>query len=944
MTSTQQISALAGANCEIAFDALTRQLYATDASLYRMEPVAVGFPKNARQASALVIAAEEAGVAVTPRGAGTGLVGGAIGDGLIIDFSKHNRQITDFDPERRTVRVGAGVVLDNLNRFLRPHGFCFGPDVATGSRATLGGMIANNSSGAYTAVYGTVSDHVKELEVVTADGRILMVGPGHDTFRRQRDLIRDLLYFHSLEIEQRIPSMLQKRRPGYALERLAQDPNNLNHLVCGSEGTLVGIVSAELNVLKLPEERGLCVLFFDSVAEAMQATVALLDLDPAAIEHVDRILLDQTRGQLAFAEARALLELDAKPCEALLLVEFFEHATDKLVTLGSRRIGTRHLIVDSEAKAALIWSLRKAGLSLLTGCKGPGKPVTGIEDTAVSPCQLPEYVEELNRIIGGLGLSASYYGHARSGLLHVRPVLNLHSPSDLQKFRQIGSEVSALVRRFNGSLAAEHGVGIARTEFMKEQVGEALLGVMREIKISFDPHNLLNPGKIVPDGSFAFDKRLRIDPDRELRLPFQGTLAFASRDESFVANLEQCNGCGGCRKETPSMCPTFLVTGEEAMSTRGRANIIRAALEQRFDHHINPLASGELEKVLNSCLSCKACITECPSNVNMPLLKAELLHARIQQTGLSVKQRVFSAVDVLGSIGCSIPWLANRLLGSLFIRSLGSKILGIGYQRPLPRYARQRFDKWFKTRTTSPSPTRGRVVLWDDTFVRYHEPHIGAAAVRVLECAGFRVTLADGRKCCGRPAFSQGHLDRARKLGEHNLALLSKDADEAPIIFLEPSCYTMFVDDYIELKIPNAAKVARRCFLFEDFIEQLLSEQPDALKFKERGGKVVIHAHCHLKSRMNPRFLKSLANRLPEREVTLLDTACCGMAGAFGMLEKNYELSLKVAEPLMQQVRNQPFGTTIVASGTSCRHQIAHLAPVRPRHMAELLAESLTQP
>lgn len=314
MTSTQQISALAGANCEIAFDALTRQLYATDASLYRMEPVAVGFPKNARQASALVIAAEEAGVAVTPRGAGTGLVGGAIGDGLIIDFSKHNRQITDFDPERRTVRVGAGVVLDNLNRFLRPHGFCFGPDVATGSRATLGGMIANNSSGAYTAVYGTVSDHVKELEVVTADGRILMVGPGHDTFRRQRDLIRDLLYFHSLEIEQRIPSMLQKRRPGYALERLAQDPNNLNHLVCGSEGTLVGIVSAELNVLKLPEERGLCVLFFDSVAEAMQATVALLDLDPAAIEHVDRILLDQTRGQLAFAEARALLELDAKPC------------------------------------------------------------------------------------------------------------------------------------------------------------------------------------------------------------------------------------------------------------------------------------------------------------------------------------------------------------------------------------------------------------------------------------------------------------------------------------------------------------------------------------------------------------------------------------------------------------------------------------------------------
>jgi FAD/FMN-containing dehydrogenase/Fe-S oxidoreductase len=941
MTSAQQISALASANCEIAFDAFTRHLYATDASLHRVEPVAVAFPKNARQASALILAAEEAGVCVTPRGAGTGLVGGAIGPGLVIDFSKHNRQITDFDPERQSVRVGAGVVLDNLNDFLRPNGFCFGPDVATSSRATLGGMIANNSSGAYTPVYGTVCDHVRELEVVAADGRVLMAGPEHDTFRRERDLIRDIVYFHSLEIQERTPPGLQKRRPGYALERLALDPDNLCRLFCGSEGTLAAITSAELGIVKLPAEKGLCILFFDSVPDAMQATVGLLDLQPAAIEHVDRILLDQTKGQLAFSEARALLDLDARPCEAMLLVEFFEDVEDRLAMLESRAIGERKLVVRAKEDAARVWALRKAGLSLLTGCKGAAKPVTGIEDAAIDPKRLPEYVRELEKLMGGLGLSASYYGHAASGLLHVRPVLDLRSPDDLKKFRFLANQFSALVREFKGSLAAEHGVGIARTEFMRDQVGEALLGVMREIKSAFDPHNLLNPGKIVPDGSYTFDTCLRLDPENAAKLPLPGVLAFSARDESFLANLDQCNGCGGCRKETPSMCPTFLVTGEEGLSTRGRANIIRAALENRFDSHASPLQSRELDAVLASCLSCKACVTECPSNVNLPLLKAELLHARIRQSGLSVKQRVFSLVDVLGAVGCSFPWLANQFLDSFLVRSFGSKVLGIGYQRPLPHYTKYRFDKWFKERSKTAAASRGRVVLWDDTFVRYHEPHIGAAATRVLEAAGFHVTLAEGRKCCGRPSFSQGHLDRARALGRHNLALLEKDAYQAPIIFLEPSCYTMFADDYIELKLENASRVANRCFLFEDFIEQLLTEHPGALMFKSKGGKVIIHAHCHVKSRMNPDFLRKLASRLPEREVTLLNSACCGMAGAFGALESNYELSLKVAEPLMRQVRGQPFGTIVVASGTSCRHQIGHLAPLRPRHMAEVLAESL---
>ncbi|HLH52600.1 MAG TPA: FAD-linked oxidase C-terminal domain-containing protein [Verrucomicrobiae bacterium] len=938
MTSAQQQAALAGANCEIAFDNLTRQLYATDASLYQIEPVAVAFPKSARQACALVQASLQAGIPVIPRGAGTGLAGGAIGNGLVIDFARYNREISELDLERQTVRVGAGVVLDQLNRFLRPHGYCFGPDVATSSRATLGGMIANNSSGAHAPVYGTTADHVQELEIINSAGRVVMVGAGHDTLRAERELVRNLLYFHAASIEQWLPAGLCKRRPGYALDRCARDPDNLNHLLCGSEGTLAAVFSAEVKIVRIPPEKGLALIFFDSVAEAMQATVDLLELRPAAIEHMDALLLDQTRGQLEFQAARDLLQLDSKPCKALLAVEFFEDVDQRLRSVRAKNLGSRTQVLVTSAERDLVWGLRKAGLSLLTGRAGPAKATTGIEDTAVRPDQLPEYVTALECILKGLGLEASYYGHAASGLLHVRPLLDIHSPADRLKFRQLANEVSALVRQFKGSLAAEHGVGIARTEFMPEQVGEALVGVMREIKEAFDPHNLFNPGKIIPDGSYTIDTNLR----GEIVLPFEPVLSFAPRDNSFVANLEQCNGCGGCRKETATMCPTFIATGLEAMSTRGRANAVRAALQGRGLENPDPLACAELSDALESCLGCKACTTECPSNVNMALLKAELLNARIRKHGRSRQQWLFSSIDILSRFGCALPSFGNALLNSLFARTLFAKALGIAWQRPLPLFA-TRFDRWFARHTPAPSRTRGRVVLWDDTFARYHEPHIGIAATRVLEAAGFKVDLPLGRKCCGRPAFSQGHLKKARALGRHNIQLLNLDMDSAPILFLEPSCYSMFAQDYRELGLPGWERIAKRSFLFEKFIDEFLEQEPRALSFRPRSSKLLIHAHCHVKSLMNPGFLRRLALRLPGREVTLLNTGCCGMAGAFGALSKNYELSIKVAEPLVQQISSLPYGTTVIASGTSCRQQISHLAPVRPRHMAEVLAAALDQ-
>jgi FAD/FMN-containing dehydrogenase/Fe-S oxidoreductase len=841
MTSAQ-ISRLAAADCEIVFDDLTRQLYATDASLYQMQPAAVSFPRSAQQASSIIIAAADAGIPITPRGAGSGLSGGAIGDGLIVEFARYNRQITELNLEARTVRTGAGVVLDQLNTFLQPYGFCFGPDVATSSRATIGGMIANDSSGAHVPVYGTTADHVISQELVLADGTIEQIGPAHDTLRAERELVANLIAAHAAEVGERMPPGLQKRWPGYALKRWLRDPGNLNNMLCGSEGTLAAIFSAKLKIVSLPREKGLGLVFFASVAEAMQATMELLDLKPSAIEHIDRPVFDQTKGQLSFEAARQLLELETKPCESILMVEFYDDVTDRLALLSQKKLGLRTTICRTPVEMNVVWSLRKAGLSLLTGRKGAAKPVAFIEDAAVRPAQLPAYVAGLDSIMQPLGLEVCYYGHAATGLLHVRPVLDLHSAADLKKYRLVADQVSALVRQFKGSLSAEHGVGMARTEYMREQVGEELLDVMRQIKVSFDPKNLFNPGKIFSDGRFKVDNHLRMGAGYRLELPFEPVLAFAFKDDSFIGNLEQCNGCGGCRKDAPTMCPTFLATGEEYMSTRGRANAIRAALELRFAGG-DPLRTAELEAALGNCLSCKACTTECPSNVNLALLKAELTHARHCRDGLPLRERMLSAVDLLGRLGCMMPSIANAALNSPWLRHLMSRILGVTEMRPLPQYTKQRFDRWFRTHVAALSErrnggtavrdrrysNRGEVILWDDTFVRYHEPHIGIAAVRVLEALGFRVTLLHGRKCCGRPAFSQGNLDTAKRMGQHNLELLRATQADTPLLFLEPSCYSMFVEDYRELKLPHAQSVAKRCFLFEKFVDDVLDRQPDAL-------------------------------------------------------------------------------------------------------------------
>ncbi|NIA15048.1 MAG: FAD-binding protein [Nitrospiraceae bacterium] len=934
-----------GVDCEVRFDNLARQLHATDASIYQLEPIGVAFPRNAQQAAAIIRAAVDAGIPVTPRGAGTGLAGGAIGNGLVVDLAHYHRTITDLDLDARTVRVGAGVVLDQLNAFVQPHGLCFGPDVATSSRATLGGMIANNSSGARAPIYGVTDAHVLALEAVLADGRVVTIDTGPGALDHERDAIDQLVSRHADAIRERFPGVLVKRWPGYGIDRYLRARGDLTKIVSGSEGTLAAIVSAKLKLCPLPQRKGLGLAFFASVQEAMQASVELLALKPAAVEHIDRFVMDETKGQMTFQSARDLLALDTDPCEAILIVEFYDgvgddSVDDKLAAFCALHLGLRSQICTDAAEMAMVWALRKSGLSLMAGRKGPAKPVAGLEDVAVRPEDLSDYVAALRAALEPLGLESSFYGHAASGLVHVRPLIDLHRGDDIAKYRQAAEATAKLTRQFRGSLAGEHGVGMARAEFMEGQIGEELLGLMRSIKNVFDPKGLLNPGKIFPLEGYGIDTHLRWGDGHTIELSFEPTLAFAAKDESFVGNLEQCNGCGGCRKDEPTMCPTFRVTGEEIMVTRGRANTIRAVLERRIKDSDDPVTSKALEEALDYCLSCKACKKECPSNVDLALLKAELLHARHKREGISLLERLVSRFDLIGNAGSVAPGLANATLNIGFVRLLMEKIVGFSAKRPLPAYATERFDRWFAKRPAQPG-SRGRVYLWDDCSVRYYEPEIGHAAVKVLEAAGYEVVLPGGRSCCGRPAFSVGCLDIARRFGADNVALFNAQADDAPIVFLEPSCYSMFAGDYEELKIPEARRVAERCVLFEQFIFDLLEREPGALTFESRSNPVAIHGHCHAKALTDVAVMPTLAGHIPGAQVDLLDTGCCGMAGSFGAIKKKYELSVEVAQPLADMVDALAPGTRLVASGTSCRQQITHLTQARPMHMAELLAEAL---
>ena len=928
------IDTFARCSCPVRFDNLTRQLYASDASLYQIEPLGVAFPQKIAQLCELITIAGENQVTLIPRGAGTGLAGGAVGAGLIVDLARYHKKIWGLDREQASIWVQAGVILDHLNADVHGQGLWFGPDVSTSSRATLGGMVAGNSSGAHAMIYGTTADHLLAVEGVLADGRIFRSDSEEAAALNQQ--IQALVAPHRQEIIRRFPAQIRKRWPGYGLDRYLAS-GNLAHLLCGSEGTLMTLTAMQLKLSPLPRERTLAVIAFADVAAAAEATVELLDLEPAAIELVDSPVFDQTRNQPQFRKAREMLGLDDRDCRALLMVEFFSDAAARMATLAQKRLGLRTFLFEDQAEMQAIWEMRKSGLTLLTGCPGPCKPVPGIEDAAVPVGKLPEYVRALQKLFASLQVDAAFYGHAGSGLLHVRPALDMHIATDIAKLKQIADEVSALVQHFQGSISGEHGVGIARTAYVEAHIGSELTQLTQAIKALFDPANIMNPGKIITNNRYRIDQDLRWGTDYRLDLPFAPVLAFAGKDHSFVGNLEQCNGCGGCLKEPPTMCPTYQVTSDEIMSTRGRSNIIRAVIDGRCHQG---LSATELAEALDYCLACKGCQVECPSNVDMALLKAELEHARQRQYGIPLAARLISSVDTMGRIGCRTAPLANFMMARPWVRWLMEKLLGISSKRALPAYASLSFDRWFarQPKPSSAAP-HGRVLLWDDSFTRYYEPHIGQAATRLLQALGYEVDLLSGHGYCGRPAFSVGRLDKAYQAGCRNIELLRQRGGSEPIIFLEPSSFSMFHDDYRELEVPFCEEIAPRAVLLEIFLDQALAEHPYA--FAPVYSEIAVHIHCHAKKTTAMTMWQRLLRQLPQARVHYLDTGCCGMAGAFGMMAKKYSLSQQVAAPLIRQIEALPPQTAIVACGTSCRQQIKHFTTHEPLHIAQLFANAL---
>ena len=938
---------------EVRFDAYSRVLYNTDASLYQMEPVGVVAPRDAEDVAAAVRLAHYAGVPVLPRGGGTSLAGQTVNHAVVLDTSKYMRDLQEVSPEEGWAWVGPGLVLDELNRLVAHHGLKFAPDPSTVNRATVGGAIGNNSCGARSIRYGKTLDHVLELEVVLSDGTRTMLGPGDPdrpdvrvaasgldvAIHREAPAIAAA---HRAEIERRFPH-IERRVSGYNLDELLKDPTDLSRVVVGSEGTLAVVTAAKVRLVPQPKAAALAVLHFSSVVEAMEATVALLDADVTAVELVDRSILDAARGHLELRRRMGFVEGDPT---AVLLVEASggtpEEARAALAhaqeLVRSRGLGGAVVTVESAAAQADVWAVRRSGLGLLMGVRGDAKPLPFVEDTAVSPEKLPEYVRRFEEIVAANGTTAAYYGHATAGCLHIRPLVNVKEEAGVERMVRIAEEVADLVLEFGGALSGEHGDGIVRGGFTEKMFGPEVYQAFRDLKRLFDPRNILNPGKIVDCPPMT--ENLRIGPSYR-PIEVETTLDF-SREMGFAAAVEQCNGQGACRKaQGGAMCPSFMATREEEHSTRGRANALRAVLTGVLP--ASEFTSRRLYDVLDLCLECKACKAECPSGVDMAKIKYEFLGHYYRNRRPPLRARLFANVARLNRIGCLFAPLSNWAMASLPARwALGR--LGVHPKRRLPAYVRKTFSAWFKKHTPHErAGTRGRVLLFHDTYTESNYPGVGAAATQVLEQAGFQVALAP-RWCCGRPMVSKGMLEQAREHARHNVDLLhAYVAEGTPIVGIEPSCLLTLRDEYPDL-LPGDQKaqaVAAGSFLLDEFLSQAMEQGELDLEMQPRPGRVLLHGHCHQKALTGLAPALRLLGRVPEAEVTALDAGCCGMAGAFGFEREHYEVSMQIGErALFPAVRRNP-EATVVVTGASCRQQVEHGTGVRPLHLAEYLASAL---
>lgn len=928
---------------EVAFDDYTRQLFARDASMYAITPRGVVFPRDADDVAAAVALAGEHGVPVVPRGAGTSLAGQTVGPGLVLDLSRHLNRITELDPEAKQARVEPGVVQDQLNRAAAGHGLMFGPDTSTSNRATLGGMIGNNSAGSGSVRYGMTIDHVRELDVVLADASRARLD---DTEQSTSDNmvgrihrgLREILATDRDAIATGFPAYW-RRAGGYRLDRLAAE-FDLARFVVGSEGTLAVTTSALVGLVERPRHTVIAVGHFTSTTAAIEATGDALACDPAAVELMDRTILDLSRQRPDYAALGTILHGDP---DALLFVSFrgddrraLTGQLERLTSLWRRHHHGYHTLaaVTGDQQAALL-KVRKSGLGLLMAAStGTRRPLAFVEDTAVDPEHLPEYTARFAAILERHGLRAGFYGHCSVGCLHVRPFVDLTEPGGVATLRAVAEQVRDLVREYGGVNSSEHGDGLARSEFNRELFGDALYEAMRRVKRLFDPDGTLNPGKIVD--APAMTEHLR-DPALPPARPLRTRLTFEVTD--LRANADRCMNIGLCRKEdTGTMCPSYQATRREEDSTRGRANALVHALSQPDPKRA--LGEDRLHEVLDLCLMCKACRSECPLGVDLAKLKSEALARRHDLHGVPSRSRIFAGIRTLNRLGSATAPLSN-LPGRLRpVRALLERRLGITASRPLPRFRRRTLTSWFRRhRPARADAPRGPVTMLADSFTTFTEPGVGRATVELLELAGYRVRLA-AKGCCGRASLSKGLLDDARDKAAALVADLA--GSPGPVVGCEPSCLLTLRDETLALlpADPRARAVAGRVRQVEELLAEAIDagDLPLAEDSPVAGRRIVFHGHCHQKADVGTAATVGLLRRIPGVEVVELDAGCCGMAGSFGFEAEHYAVSMTIGENrLFPAVRAEPGSTLLAATGVSCRQQIGHGTGRRARHPAELV-------
>jgi FAD/FMN-containing dehydrogenase/Fe-S oxidoreductase len=979
---------------DVLFDAASRGRYSTDASIYQIEPLGVVVPQTEEDALAALAIGLEEGVPVLARGGGTSQCGQTVGAALVIDHSKHLNGIVAFDKDARTVTVQPGVVLDQLNAYLRPHGLWYPVDVSTSAQATLGGMAGNNSCGSRSIEYGNMVHNVEAIDAVLADGSEYRFGavpgdlsrldgtPGYvDLVKR----IRSIAAREAEEIEHRYPKLL-RRVGGYNLDMVVPVPFdrphlctphlpsqgegwggggfNMAHLLVGSEGTLAYSRRLHLKLSPLPKHKTLGVCHFPTFFQSMEAPRHIVRLKPAAVELVDRTMIGLARGNPAF---RATVEQFIKgDPDAILLVEFAGDDRDEQVRrlrqlvelMGDLGFPEGVVEITDPALQRDVWEVRKAGLNIMMSMKGDGKPVSFIEDCAVPLEHLAEYTERLTQVFRKHGTEGTWYAHASVGCLHVRPILNMREDG-ARKMRAIAEEAAALVKEYKGAYSGEHGDGLVRSEWIAPFFGPKLAAAFEEIKDLFDPKGLLNPGKIVRPSNQDDRALFRFKPGYRT-IPIRTALDW-SEWGGFDKAVEMCNNNGHCRKfDAGTMCPSYRVTREERHLTRGRANTLRLALSGQLGAGANgdALTSDELFLTLELCVSCKGCKRECPTGVDMAKMKIEFLHHYRKRRGLPLKERLIAYLPRYAAWGARLPWLFNLRDRVPGVAALSERLLGFSARRTLPRW---RSDTFFADSGSLPFKGRAgvqmgsskrEVALFIDTFNNYFEPENARAALKVLQAAGYTVHLPragdNGRPlCCGRTFLAGGLVDEARAEALRMIEALKPYVDRGvPVVGLEPSCLFGLRDEFVSM-LPggDSAELALNAFLFEEFLAREHEAGRLTLGLRPLPQKrALLHGHCHQKAFAAMPAVQKVLSLVPELKVEPIESSCCGMAGSFGFDAAHFDVSMKMAElSLLPKVRTADAGTLLVADGTSCRHQIHDGAGREALHVARVLERALPE-